>query len=144
MGLTHREIDAECEITTNASKAVASPASQVQVGHEYPQKHAQSCCRRIGKTISFQLQITVRNPGCEGKDNALSMLVLQFEDEDKFKECVDVFSKHLRETPGDHIVLRNETGEAISFNPMYYHSLWAGSIEWPMPDWLARNRSDGN
>jgi len=70
-----------------------------------------------------RIEIIVRNPGLEGTEQALGALSIDFEDAAAFATSV----KHLTEflTANHHvkaIVLANDRGEYLGFNPEYYLS----------------------
>jgi hypothetical protein len=86
-----------------------------------------------------RIEIVVRNPGFERTENALGAYNLDFEDQRAFDAALAAITGKLSmygPLP-NCLVMQNEKGEQVGFNPEYYVSHRVGDIDdWQSTKWL--------
>jgi hypothetical protein len=85
-----------------------------------------------------RIEIIVRNPGLEGTEQAIGSLAIDFETEAAFKKSSDQLTELLsRPWPSlKSIILSNDHGEDLGFNPEYYVSHRASNVDEWIPTWV--------
>lgn len=84
-----------------------------------------------------RVQIVVRNPGYESTDSALGELSIDFRSQDHYVKAMGRFTELLNDAnPGRTIILINEDGEELGFNPEFYHSHRAANVDTWRETWL--------
>jgi len=94
--------------------------------------------------MTKRIEITLRNPGFEQSDYALGTVFLDFDDERALQNQKAHLVSELRIKELDTtIVLENEAGQHIGFNPEYYVSHRVDDVkDWEPPDWALPERGE--
>jgi hypothetical protein len=84
-----------------------------------------------------RIEIFVRNPGFEETEQAMGVLSVDFEDEAVFNAARGALRDGLALTKAARsIILLNERGEELGFNPKYYVSHRASAVDDWRPTWV--------
>ena len=81
-----------------------------------------------------RIEVICRNPGLEGTESALGSYAIDFEADEAFsKNRIHLVEMLTANYPVRSIVLENDRGESMGFNPEYYVSHRVSSVD----QWIA-------
>ena len=90
-----------------------------------------------------RIDVIVRNIGLEGTDQAFGMLSIEFADEKYFNTAIQTISLGLKNPLHQSVILENETGKMIGFNPHHYAYHYVDDAEEQQDSGLPKLPPDG-
>jgi hypothetical protein len=86
--------------------------------------------------MNKRIQIVVRNIGLEGTDRAMWTLELEFKEEPAFELAMTTLAAGLINPLEQSVILTNELGQVLGFNPHHYAYHFVDNAEdWPPTKW---------